>query len=66
MGSNPISATSTANHFIMIILGIETCDETAIGILEAKTKAGFFIKPLSNVISSQIKTTKNMEALSQC
>ncbi len=44
----------------MIILGIETsCDETAIGILEAKkTKAGFFIKPLSNVISSQIKIHK--------
>ncbi|MDD5760614.1 MAG: tRNA (adenosine(37)-N6)-threonylcarbamoyltransferase complex transferase subunit TsaD [Candidatus Pacebacteria bacterium] len=41
----------------MIILGIETsCDETSIGILEAKkTKAGFFIKPLNNTISSQIK-----------
>lgn len=41
----------------MIILGIETsCDETAIGVLEIKkTKAGFFIKPLSNVIASQIK-----------
>jgi N6-L-threonylcarbamoyladenine synthase len=44
----------------MNILGIETsCDETAIGILEAKkTKAGFFIKPLSSVISSQIKLHK--------
>jgi N6-L-threonylcarbamoyladenine synthase len=44
----------------MIILGIETsCDETAIGILEAKkTKAGFFIKPLNNTISSQIKIHK--------
>jgi len=44
----------------MIILGIETsCDETAIGILEAKkTKAGFFINPLSNVVSSQIKIHK--------
>jgi N6-L-threonylcarbamoyladenine synthase len=44
----------------MNILGIETsCDETAIGILEAKkTKAGFFIKPLSNIVSSQIKIHK--------
>ena len=41
----------------MIILGIETsCDETAVGVLEIKkTKAGFFINPLSNVIASQIK-----------
>lgn len=41
----------------MIILGIETsCDETAVGILEIKkTKAGFFINPLSNTIASQIK-----------
>jgi len=41
----------------MIILGIETsCDETAVGVLEIKkTKAGFFIQPLSNVIASQIK-----------
>ena len=41
----------------MIILGIETsCDETAVGVLEVKkTKAGFFIKPLSNIIASQIK-----------
>lgn len=41
----------------MIILGIETsCDETAVGILEIKkTKAGFFINPLSNAIASQIK-----------
>jgi N6-L-threonylcarbamoyladenine synthase len=41
----------------MIILGIETsCDETAVGILEIKkTKAGFFINPLSNVVASQIK-----------
>jgi len=42
----------------MIVLGIETsCDETAIGVLEIKkTKAGFFIHPLSNIIASQIKT----------
>lgn len=41
----------------MIILGIETsCDETAVGVLEVKkTKAGFFIRPLSNIIASQIK-----------
>ncbi len=41
----------------MIVLGIETsCDETAVGILEIKkTKAGFFIHPLSNAIASQIK-----------
>jgi N6-L-threonylcarbamoyladenine synthase len=41
----------------MIILGIETsCDETAVGILEIKkTKAGFFIHPLSNTVASQIK-----------
>jgi len=41
----------------MIVLGIETsCDETAVGILEIKkTKAGFFIHPLSNTIASQIK-----------
>lgn len=41
----------------MIILGIETsCDETAAGVLEIKkTKAGFFIQPLSNTIASQIK-----------
>ncbi len=41
----------------MIILGIETsCDETAVGVLEIKkTKAGFFIHPLSNIIASQIK-----------
>ena len=41
----------------MIILGIETsCDETAVGILEIKkTKAGFFINPLSNTVASQIK-----------
>jgi len=41
----------------MIILGIETsCDETAAGVLEIrKTRAGFFIHPLSSVISSQIK-----------
>ena len=44
----------------MLILGIETsCDETAIGILEAKKiKAGFFIRPLSNIVSSQIKIHK--------
>lgn len=44
----------------MIILGIETsCDETAVGILEIKkTKAGFFINPLDNTISSQIKIHK--------
>jgi N6-L-threonylcarbamoyladenine synthase len=44
----------------MNILGIETsCDETAVGVLKAeKTKAGFFIKPLSSVISSQIKIHK--------
>lgn len=44
----------------MIILGIETsCDETAVGVLEIKkTKADFFIKPLSNVIASQIKIHK--------
>ena len=41
----------------MFILGIETsCDETAAGDLEIrKTRAGFFIYPLSNIISSQIK-----------
>jgi len=41
----------------MFILGIETsCDETAAGVLEIrKTRAGFFIHPLSSVISSQIK-----------
>lgn len=56
MGSNPISATI----FNMNILGIETsCDETAIGIIEVKkTKAGFFINPLSSAISSQIKIHK--------
>jgi len=41
----------------MFILGIETsCDETAAGVLEIrKTRAGFFIHPLSSVISSQVK-----------
>lgn len=44
----------------MLILGIETsCDETAVGVLEVKkTKAAFFINPLSNIVASQIKIHK--------
>ncbi|HPC30875.1 MAG TPA: tRNA (adenosine(37)-N6)-threonylcarbamoyltransferase complex transferase subunit TsaD [Candidatus Paceibacterota bacterium] len=41
----------------MLILGIETsCDETSIGLLEVtKIKADFFIKPISNLLVSQVK-----------
>lgn len=41
----------------MLIFSIETsCDETSLGLLEiTKTRANFFIKPLSNLLISQIR-----------